>query len=144
MSDEVVEGLLGSIPRGEELIDPREGTHQNARLAAVELVEQSNGSALKVTFNGLEDAEGTSFEHQERITIATHNSDDFIKRLFLAALHDYGLVPRNQRQAVYAETDEHRAELLAAFQSKVGTNYPLRLKESNGYLRGRLIRQKGV
>lgn len=144
MSDDVFESLLGSIPRGEELIDPREGTHQGARLADAELVEQSNGMALKVTFSGLEDAEGTPFEHQERITIATHNSDDFIKRLFLASLHDFGLVPRNQRQAVYAETDEHRAELVAAFKSKVGTNYPLRLKESNGYLRGRLIRQKGV
>ena len=145
MSDEVVSGLLGSIPRGEEIKDQREGDHLSARLADVELVEQSNGYAIKASFSGLADSDDNSFDYQDRVTIATHNSEDFIKRLFLSALHDFGIVPRSERQAIYAETDEHRAELLAAFKSKVGTNYPLRLKvDKNGYLRGRMLRQKGV
>ena len=144
MSEEVVNAFLQGVPRGEEIKDQREGDHPNARLADVELVEQSNGYAIRATFSSMEDSDGNSFDYQDRVTIATHNSEDWLKGMFLAALHDFGIVPRSERQAIYAETDEHRAELLAAFKSKVGTNYPLRLKLRDGYLRGRILRQKGA
>src|SRR3990167_5038233 len=110
MSDEVVSGLLGSIPRGEEIKDQREGDHPGARLADVELVEQSNGYAIKASFSGLTDSDDNSFDYQDRVTIATHSSEDFIKRLFLSALHDFGIVPRKEREAIYAENDGQRAE----------------------------------
>jgi hypothetical protein len=144
MSDEsVVENLLGSIPQGGEVKDPREGDHYDAKFSDVELAEQTNGHVVKLTFEGLRDVDGREFTYQERVTIPTSNSELFIQRIFLAIAHDLGVLPRTQKNAFYADTDEHRAVVLAAFEAVKGTSAPLNIRtDGKGFLRGRIIRSK--
>ena len=139
---EVAENLLGSIPTGEILIDPKEGDH-DARLGAVELVEQGNGHSVKLTWMDMTDSNGRPFEHQERITVPTSGSQDFIHRMFLAACHDFEVVPRNARSRILADTETDRDAIVQAFSSKIGTVYPISIKSDNkGYLRSRISRKK--
>ena len=140
---EVADNLLSSIPTGEILIDPKEGEHESARLGAVELVEQNGGHSVKLTWMDLIDSNGRPFEHQERITVPTSNSQDFIHRMFLAACHDFEVVPRSVRSRILADTEHDRDEIVSAFSSKIGTVYPISIKSDNkGYLRSRITRKK--
>ena len=144
MDTDVASNLLGSIPRGEEIHDPRAGDHLDAKLAGVELVQNSTGSwAIKAVWSGIEDTDGNSFEHQERFNIPTRDSDPVVARIFLGTLHSLELVPTSDKQAVYAETDDHREQLVEAFKTKVGASYPIRLRESNdGFLRLRFLKKR--
>lgn len=139
---EVVENLLSSIPVGEVLVDPKEGDHE-ARLGAVELVEQGNGHSVKVTWMDMTDSNGRPFEHQDRITVPTSNSEDFIHRMFLSACHDLQVVPLSFRSKIYADTEADRDRIVEAFTSKIGSRYPLTIKaDKNGYMRSRISRKK--
>ena len=145
--DEVLANLLGSIPRGEELHDVREGEHPDAKLVDALLVPNTSDKlppyAIQKVYQGLVDVDGKAFELKDKVNIPESNSDDWVKRMFLADLHDMGIVPREQKQAIFTETDEHREAVLAAYQSKVDTNYPLRVvTDKNGYIRVRVIRKK--
>src|SRR3990167_1178529 len=144
MSDSIVANLLGSVPRGEEIRDPREGDHPDAVLQAAELVQNKTGSwAVIATFGNVRDSDGKAFEHKERFNIPGKTSDIAVKRIFLSTLHDLEIVPRESKQAVYAETDEHREAIAQAFKEKGGTNVPLRLKpKGDGFLRASIIRTR--
>ncbi len=144
MSDEVTQNLLGSIPTGAEIHDPREGEHPNAQLFAAEIVEQSNGPALKLTYNNMVDSEGRDFQHQERYTIPTSASEQFIQGMFLDLVRNLGVVPRAQKKCPLFDTDADRTTLVDVLQTVIGVNVPLRLKmdDKSGYLRGRILRQK--
>lgn len=140
---EVVENLLSSVPTGEVLVDPKEGDYPEARLGAVELVEQGNGYSVKLTWMDLVDQQGRPFEHQDRVTIPTSDSEDFIHRMFLAACHDFEVVPRSFRSKLHADTEADRERIVEAFTSKVGGTYPIALKsDKNGYMRSRITRKK--
>lgn len=140
---EVVENLLDSIPVGAVLIDPKEGSYPDARLGAVELVEQGNGYSVKLTWMDLVDSNGRPFEQQDRITIPTSDSEDFIHRMFLAACHDLEVVPRSFRSKLHADTEADRDRIVEAFTSKVGNQYSIMLKsDKNGYMRTRITRKK--
>lgn len=142
MSDQVTSGLLGSIPRGETLKDPREGQY-DAPIIGNELVQNTTGSyAILAEFGPLTDSEGKDFTHKERFNIPEPHSDVQQKRMFLSSLHDLGIVDRNDKQAVYCATDDDRAALLAAFDSKRGESFPFKLTEQNGFLRLRLFRKR--
>lgn len=145
--DRVLENLLGSVPHGEELHDVREGEHPDAVLVDVQLVENTSDKlppyALQKVYQGLTDVEGKAFELKDKVNIPESGSEDWVKRLFLADLHDMGLVPRTEKQAIFADTDEHREAVLTAYKSKIDTNYPLRVvTDKNGYIRVRVIRKK--
>jgi hypothetical protein len=138
------ENLLGSIPTGEEIHDPREGDHQEARLTYVEVIEQSNGHALKLTYNNMVDSEGRSFEYQERYTIPTSTSEQFIQGMFLNLCHELGIIPRTQKRCPLFDDVGHRSTLEGVFNSKIGSTVPLRLKidDKSGYMRSRILRPK--
>lgn len=140
---EVQENLLSSIPTGEALIDPKEGDYPDARLGAVELVEQGSGYSLKMTWMDMVDSTSRPFEQQDRITIPTSDSPDFIHRMFLAACHDFEIVPRSFRSRILADTSEDRDRVLEAFATKVGSQYAIGIKaDKNGYLRVRIARKR--
>ena len=141
---EVTENLLSSIPTGAEIHDPREGEHTEAQLFAVEVVDQSNGPALKLTYNNMVDSEGRNFEHQERYTIPTSASEQFIQGMFLNLLHEIGIVPRTSKKCPLFDAEADRGTLVDAFNTRIGANIPLRLKidDKSGYMRSRILRQK--
>jgi len=141
---EVVENLLGSIPTGEIIKDPREGDHGDANIKAVELVEQSNGKALKITYGNLSDTNGRDFEHQERLTIPNSSSHEAVQRIFLAACHNLEIVPRSMRKTILADTDQDCETIHQAFASKVGITLNIRLRpDKDGYLKSSFLRRKG-
>lgn len=139
---EVEQNLLGSIPTGEKVVDPREGDHPNATLTMAELLDQGNGAALRLTYSGLVDTTGREFMHQERVTIPTSTSEDFIHRIFLALCHDLGIVPRGQKNRILADTEGDQQVVLQAFTSVCGNTVPLRIAadDKTGYMRSRIIR----
>jgi hypothetical protein len=141
---EVVENLLSSIPTGAEIHDPREGDHNEARLMFVEVIDQSNGPALKLTYNNMVDGEGRDFEYQERYTIPTSISEQFIQGMFLNVLHEVGIVPRISKRCPLFDAEADRATLVEVFNTKVGATIPLRLKidDKTGYMRSRILRAK--
>lgn len=145
MSDEgVVNGLLGSIPRGEEIRDPREGFHSDVVIGESELVQNSTGSwAIVTNYNSMTDVNGRMFELKERYNIPASDSDDVVKRIFLDVLHSLGIVDRSDRRSVHAETDEQREGVAAAFQSVQGNNVNLKIAaDKSGYVHGRIVRGK--
>ena len=140
----VIENLLGSIPVGEEIKDPRENDY-DATLKDVEVVEQKNGHSLRLVFGDIEDANGRSFEHKENVTIPTseHVGDlAFIQDIFLRWAQGLEVIPRTQRSAVLADTEEHRGVVLNAFKTKIGGRFPITLYFSKGFIRGRVNRRK--
>ena len=144
MPDEVANNLLDSIPTGEVVKDLREGEHYEAKLNEAELIEQSNGPAIRVTYTGCVDADGREFSYQERYTIPTSNSEDFIQRLFLAAAHAWGLVPPGDNRRILADTPEAREAILNAVRSVQGSVVPLKLTTGKtGYLQSRFLRKRG-
>lgn len=141
---EVEQNLLGSIPTGEKVVDPREGDHPTATLTMAELLDQGNGAALRLTYSGLYDTTGREFQHQERVTIPTSTSEDFIHRIFLAMCHDLGIVPRANKNRILADTEGDQQTVLGAFNAVCGHVVPLRIAADNktGYMRSRVIRAK--
>ena len=144
MAAEVVDNLLSSIPTGEAIKDPREGDHIGAKLTNPELVEQSNGHSLKITWGDLTDSNGRGFEYQERYTIPTSQSDEFIHRLFLSVCHEAGVLPRESKSRILADTEADRNTILQAFQQRIGETVDLRLTQDakSGYMRSRFLRKK--
>jgi hypothetical protein len=143
MPTEVLPNLLGSIPTGDIIKDPREGDHPEASLKHVELVDQANGKALKLTYGGMTDINGREFEHQERLTIPNTNSHEAVQRIFLSACHSLEIVPRSFRNTILADTDQDQQQIHDAFLSKVGTPISLRLRpDSSGYLKATILRRR--
>ena len=144
MSDPIIEALLASVETGEELVDPRAGDHNGVLSEVGELkVSQSGNSFFNVTFGNLESGEGDPFSFSSVVVLPTRDSDEKLARMFLANLHDYGILPREYRNAVYAETDEQRTAIRRAFEAKKGTTYPVRLKlDKEGDLRLRIKRTR--
>ena len=143
MSQEVVENLLAGIPTGDVIKDPREGDHLDATLKFVELVDQSNGKALKLTYGNLTDANGREFEHQERLTIPKTDSHEAVQRIFLSACHSLEVVPRNFRSTILADTDTDQERVFDAFSSKIGQQVALRLRpDTSGYMKSSILRRK--
>lgn len=141
MSD-VQENLLAGIPTAGELKDPREGDYPEASLSSPEIVEQSNGHAIKLTWSGLTDAQGRGFDFTERYTIPTSTSEDFIHRLFLGLVHALGMKPVSDREKIVADDDESRGMLLNAFEKSTGRIVSLRLSQDNkGYLRSKFLKR---
>ena len=143
MTEDVQANLLGSIPTGEEIRDPKEGDHPNARLADVDIVEQSNGHSLQLIYTDLVATDGRPFDQKERVSLPTSNSEDFIHRIFLALCHDLEIVPRTFKSRVFVDTEDDRERVRAAFATKLGNTIPLRIQsDKQGYLRSRIIRFK--
>ena len=142
--DEVVKNLLGGIPTGEEIRDPREGEHPNATVGGVDTAEQGNGWVVKVTYNGLVDTDGRQFEYTERYNIPTSNSEDWVHRMFLAICHDLQIVPRSFKSRILADTEADREVVKGAFSKSIGNSVPLRITmdSKSGYLRSRVLRVK--
>lgn len=144
MSQEVVENLLSSIPTGEVIKDPREGDHLDAQLKFVELVDQANGKALKLTYGNLTDTNGREFEHQERLSIPKSDSHEAVQRIFLSACHSLEVVPRSFRKTILADTDVDQENVFSAFTSKIGQPVALRLRpDTSGYMKSTILRRKG-
>lgn len=140
MSEEAVQNLLQNLPSAGEVRDPREGEHASARVSEVELVGpfSSGDYGIQVTFSGLMDTEGREFQHKARHTIPTSGSKDFIRRMFLAATHEYGIVPRENKEGVIADTAEARTQIHEAFKTVVGKAMPLKLAaDRKGFMRER-------
>lgn len=140
--DAVLDSLLSSVETGEELHDPREGDHDGV-LKEVGVVKHSDKGNyyFNVSFDGMESAEGDPFSFSTMVLFAGRDSDVKIARMFLASLHDFGIVPRTYKQAIYASNEEQREAIVRAFQSKVGTTYPVRIyPDKNGDLRLRVRR----
>ena len=143
-SESVVENLLESIPTGEAIKDPREGDYTDVLITNPELIEQGNGFALRLTYSGLADHDGRSFEYQERYTIPTSASEDFIHRIWLGLCHEAGVLPRENKSRILADSEKDRETVLHAFQQVVGNIVSLRLTQDpkSGYMRSRFIRGK--
>ena len=140
----VEQNLLDSIPTGEVIKDARVGVHPEARIAEVELIEQKNGHAIRVTYNGLQDEEGRQFEFSERYTIPTSQSERFIKGLFVDALHAWDLAPYEDGRSPVADNEEVRQQIYQAVNGKKGLTVPLSLKTGKGgYLQSRFLRKRG-
>lgn len=139
--DEVAEGLLSNIPAGEELRDPREGDY-DAPLTAVERKRFDSGAvALQLTFSGMVNKENNMFDFTESVFIPSADSSDGFRRMFVGALHDIGILPRDDKRSRIATTEEHYQTFEDAAKTKVGTVYPIRLKtDSEGQLRLRFRR----
>jgi len=138
------ENLLASIPSGDVIKDPREGDHPSAKLKFVELVDQTNGKALKLTYGGLTDTNGRDFEHQERVIIPNSNSHEAVQRIFLSLCHSLEVVPRSFRKTILADTDVDQENVFSAFNSKRDIEVSLRLRpDSNGFMKSTILRRKG-
>ena len=142
--DSIAETLLSNIPRGEVIKDPREQDYPEATIQGAELVQNSTGSwAVILEWGNLVDTDGRAFPFKERYNIPESDSDPVQKRIFLSNLHDIGLISRDDKRAVHADTDEQREALLVAFQSLTGNVANLRLQESKqGYMQSRVLRAK--
>lgn len=145
MSDgEVEDKLLSSIPRGEVLSDPRAGSYTGARVRGWEIAQNKNGGyALVGEFYGLTDAEGNEFTHKERLNLPEAATEARFKRFFLASMHDLGVIPEDDKQAIYTDGEESRQALLAEVAAKTeGNTYAFRLVEDGAYLRLRGLRRE--
>lgn len=131
--DEMVNNtLLKNVPIGPELREPRLGVHDNATLTAVSRTDNGRGwFALRLTFANMTDAEGHEFEFDTNITLPTSESEPIVQRMFLAALHDLGVVAKEDKRARTAETEEHREAYCAAVEAKIGTVYPVKITEGD-------------
>jgi hypothetical protein len=141
MANDTVENLLGTIPTGDEVKDPRENDYE-ATLKDASIVEQKNGHSLKLVFGNIVDTNGKDFEHNERVTIPTSESEKFIQDIFIRWAHGLEVLPRSHRNAILADSEEHRGIVLEAFKSKLGEQFPLTIYSNNGYLRSRVSRKK--
>lgn len=143
MSEQTVENLLGSIPTGEEIKDPREGDHE-ATLTQPELVPFGTGHAVKVVYTNLTDADGRSFDFQVRYGLPTSESEPWQHARFLEVAQSLGIVPRSHRNAINVDSDADRATVLAAFEKIAGSSFPLRItpNKKTGYMEGRVLRKR--
>lgn len=144
MSNDIVENLLGSIPTGNEIVDSREGDHSEATLTNPELVPFGTGYAVQVTWTNLQDVDGRAFEYKERYGLPTSQSEPWQHGRFLDTVQSLGLVPKASRNALNVDSDDDRANVVAAFKKVEGNVFPLKIttNKKTGYLQSRIVRGK--
>ena len=127
MSEETLGAMLEGIPQGEELKDPREGEHEDAKLVEMDISPNKTGSVVPFSFierwTGMKDEKGRPFDFNEYIMIPGLETKVEIKRMFLAHCHDLGVVDKAFKRALTADTDEHRQKLRGLLRKAVA---PLR------------------
>lgn len=140
------EELLSQVSQGEVVTDPREGDHEGAQFRGAELVEAANrdGSYAAIfEYGNLVDSEGRDFIHKERVNLPMTDSHIVGKRIFLAMLHDFGIVPREHKKAILANSEAEARALVRAINTVKGISVRLRIKEDKtGFLRASLLRSK--
>jgi len=144
--DESLDAMLEGIPQGDVLKDPREGEHEDVLLQAVDISPNKEGSAVPFSFierwTGMKDEKGRPFDFNEYIQIPTGETRIEIKRMFLAHFHDLGALDKAFKNALTAETDEHRQKLRLVLRKVVGQKYPVKISESNGFIHLRVRRRR--
>jgi len=146
LSEESLDTMLEGIPQGDELKDPREGEHEDVTLSAIDISVNKEGSSVPFSFierwTGMRDEKGRPFDFSEYIQIPTAETRIEIKRMFLAHLHDLGVVDKAFKNALTAETDEHRQKLRLVLRKVVGQKFPVKVSESNGFIHLRVRRRR--
>ena len=147
MSNDVnIQELLDSLPTGDELHDPREGEHEPV-LSDVNVVENSEKAsvpfAIELTFTGFKDVEGREFQFNDRVNVPEPDSSNVIKSMFLASLHNLGIIEFSDKRG-RAAADKSQVDLYAKlFASRVGSKVPMRLYiDKSGWLRARVQRPR--
>jgi len=90
----------------------------------------------------MKDNKGRPFDFNEYIMIPVETTKVEIKRMFLAHLHDLGVVDKAFKNALTAETDEHRQKLRLVMRKVVGQKFPVKISENNGFIHLRVRRRK--
>lgn len=136
--DPTLEGLLNSVPTGEELRDPREGDHEDSKLIDVSVGENSEQAVIPfsavMVWSAMKDSEGRDFDFSARVNIPRPSDPTWVKRMFLQTAHDLGVVPRDRKTALVADTDEEREVLIKILKLGLGQRYPVRIREKNGFV----------
>jgi len=142
--DELFDEFLKDVNVGEEITDPRVGTHPDAVLSEVEVRENKSGNPMLVmTYSGCTDSDDNEFELKDFINLPHAETHPVGQRIFLGMLHDMGVVPRTHKRAILIESMDQAEKLAARLDKCVGINFPLRVTEDNqGYMRIRLQRQR--
>lgn len=136
--------LQAQVTLGEEMTDPRLGKYDDALLTTVELSHTGKGDpVVLMTWGGMTDSNGQVFELTARENIPSPESHPVSQRIFLAMLHDLGIVPRSHKKAILA-ADEAQAEAIVNAIKTVaekGLPWAIQITDDNGFLRVRLRRQ---
>ena len=133
--DSFFDDLIGAVEVGEEIIDPRTGTHESAILTSALLVVGQNGqSSLLLTWSGLTDKEGRPFEQPDRLFFPRKEDFPSAKAAFMTKLKALEVIPVAFNKIFYVEGEEAQGKFLAAMQSKVGQSFPIRIyKDKRDY-----------
>lgn len=142
--EDLFQQLLDNVTSGEELIDPRVGVHDQAHLLDVELATtNSGGYVAKMRWGDMTDKDGNTFELTDRVNLPTPESNPVGHKIFLAMLHDLGVVPRTHKKAVLV-ADEKQAVFVVGMLQKVadkGLPWSVNITEDNsGFMRLRIRR----
>lgn len=142
--EDLFQKLLDNVTSGEELKDPRVGVHENAHLLDVELVTNNAGNPVALMrWGDMTDSDGNPFELTDRVNIPTPESNPVGHKIFLAMLHDLGLVPRTHKKAVLAADEKQAAYIVSMLQAVADKGMPwsVNISEDNqGFMRLRLRR----
>lgn len=142
--EDLFQQLLDNVQQGEEIVDPRLGTHDGAHLLSVELAYNRNEDPVALMrWGDMVDTDGKDFEITDRVNIPTPTSNPTGHRIFLAMLHDFGVVPRNVHKPFLAH-DAKAAETVVNVLNRLadkGLPWTVNISEDKqGFLRLRLRR----
>ena len=127
---------------GEEVLDPREGTHEEATLTRAELGHtKADDPVVRLTWSFL-DSDGTTVDIRTNENMATPEMSPQRQVMFRELLKDYGLIPASVKNVVLAHDDAHAKFIVKMFQQVVekGVSRTIKVKEDNGFYRVRVRR----
>ena len=144
MQDETFfDELVGAAEVGEEIIDPRAGTHENAILTAASIVVGPSGqSSLLLMWSGLVDKEQRPFEQPDRLFFPRKEDYPSTKGAFMSKLKALELIPPSFNKVLYLDGEESQGKLLSAIQGRIGETFTIRIyKDKRDYYKVALNRR---
>ena len=129
---------------GEEVMDPREGTHEGATLTSAELGHTKAGDpTVRLVWSSL-DGDGTTVDVRTNENIPTPEMNPQRQVMFREMLKDYGLIPVIVKNVILAHDEAHAEFIVRMFASLVEKGVPrtINVKEDNGFYRVRVRRMR--
>jgi hypothetical protein len=150
-TDPVLAGILGDLPRGEELREPHVGEHR-AILKAVSPVVNGNGGyqlsdkgnyRMEIRFSGVKNADtGNLEDFSDFVNVPTESSDVNVQRMFLQLLHTLNLIPYSDKRKLTVADDGGVDKVAELFRTKIGSEIAIKIEEKDGFTRVRYQRER--
>lgn len=140
----IMDQLTAIIGSGEVLKDPKEGMYE-ATVSEVSSQQFNSGAlALCLKLTGMVDANGHTFEQNEKIFVPSSEGSTQFKFMFLDTLKTLGLIDQSYEQAITFDEENEQFQQFVGIVAEAleGSVIPLRISrnKNTGYYNARFRR----